>query len=587
MGGLGLAGFLRGLSFVLGLVCLALGVVLLVYGVWRRDKVLLRVLAGLSMLLFLSCFPDFLLFVVGSVRGGREEVSFRRVAVLAVVLLIGFYLFVKVHPGFREVGFDGALSGLLEGLEVVPLMAMVGVKLGVFAWCLHVLLGCRRGDYVGVVVREYVVGEGGCLGERRVWLGRPVVFGGRFNPHELYVGGSGAGKSNAVKLRVGQLAGDASRSIIVFDWSGEYLYLEGEGFRVVDLAEGCFNIFACHVGDLVDAASLAFPGMGDVQRALLYEHASSACSLEELGWELERRFVREPVFNVKGALMALWQRLKVVMGEVKGFGLDPERLLYGRWVVSFSGLGVEECKVFLAELLLRMLFREALRLAPLRLTLVVDEAHRLLGHGDIGQRRVEPFINRVMREVRKYGVQVVAASQRLSDLPDSCLANFGRLIVMGNLSPVDLDRLGGLGWHLKLVAERLGVGEGFDLREPGLAERVVVFRFNLHRALREGLPAARGGRRGYTSCRVGVAEEEFTAELSVDDRRLLERLRSDEVLLKALRAAMEGRRVKGFAELRRLGLAKEVAGSVRLTRQGERLVKALGLKGGVEAGRRV
>ncbi|RLF10940.1 MAG: hypothetical protein DRJ69_02490 [Thermoprotei archaeon] len=77
------------------------------------------------------------------------------------------------------------------------------------------------------------------------------------------------------------------------------------GFRVLDLSPECFDVFSCDVSDLVEAANLAFPGMADGQRSLLFQHASTASSFAELSWDLERRSRVEEVSNVRGAAVAL------------------------------------------------------------------------------------------------------------------------------------------------------------------------------------------------------------------------------------------------------------------------------------------
>jgi len=62
---------------------------------------------------------------------------------------------------------------------------------------------------------------------------------------------------------------------------------------------------------------------------------------------------------------------------------------------------------------LRMCYKWAMQRIPLRLYLVIDEAHRLLSCAEALQGRVEPILNRFMREVRKLGIIVLAATQCL------------------------------------------------------------------------------------------------------------------------------------------------------------------------------
>jgi len=164
-------------------------------------------------------------------------------------------------------------------------------------------------------------------------------------------------------------------------------------------------------------------------------------SFTELNWDLERRSRVEEVSNVRGAAIALLQRLRLLedaFGEPK---LSIKELFNGRVVLDFSRVKTEEAKVFLAELTLRMGFRWAMEHSPLNLCLVIDEAHRLLSRAEVLQGRVEPVLNRFMREVRKLGVRVLAATQCLTDLPNPCVANFGKVYVMAGAGPEDLRYL--------------------------------------------------------------------------------------------------------------------------------------------------
>jgi len=450
------------------------------------------------------------------------------------------------------------LKGLLEGpwpssllasaLILAPPASALGLKLAVICWGSYRLacIALRSGSSLGAVKRVFVkVGDE--VLQRRVVSVKPYAAREAQNPNVLVVGGSGAGKSNAVKL---MLSMTSFPNTLVFDFTDEYGFLEAYGFKKVDLSEECFNVFKCKVADIVDAANIAFPGMGDVQRSLLYEHASEAEDLHELIGMLESKaHDRRVEANVRGAALALAQRLKVVASEVKPGGLDPAELLSGRNLVRFKGLTSEEAKAFLAELLLRELFSVAERKGgKLNLLLVIDEAHRVLVRASTTLYSVESVVNRIMREVRKWGVAVLLASQRFSDVPDACVANAASIYVMSNPSPEDLDRIASFGPWLREVAQQLERGEAFDLRRAEHAVKVETFKFHLFKE------AKRAGRTKPVKAE-GAVKEGAKAEGASKVEEAKEVLRAERVKVE------EATRAEGAIVKEETARAEEVGGT--------------------------
>lgn len=486
---------------------------------------------------------------------------------LAGALLIGFVL----HPG---------LSPYLDGfVDVFLKVGLAFMSVGLAASALIYVSTCCCDRWLR---RIYVV-EGDRLVVRRCLLKWPLRSGRGVNPHELFVGGSGAGKSNALKVRLGRLIEDGELSIVLFDWCGEYAFLRDWGFKVLDLSRECLDVFSCDVSDVVEAANLAFPGMADVQRSLLYQHASMASSFAELNWDLERSSRVEDASNVRGAAIALLQRLRLLEGSFGEPKLSIEELFSGRVVLDFSRVRTEEARVFLAELVLRMCYKWAMQRSPLRLCLVIDEAHRLLSRAEALQGRVEPILNRFMREVRKLGVIVLAATQCLTDLPNPCIANFGRIYIMAGAGPEDLKYLSHVDRAYVHIAQGLQVGEVFEFKGNECAAlRIKVFKWRCFKEARHGLKKLKVKGAEPSSIPAERVQSESVVEtqgegLTEREEQVLDILRSMG-LEDALMAFKAGRPIPRYClnKLIELGLVKPFRGGVKLTKLGEKLTAIVG-----------
>ncbi|RLF10939.1 MAG: hypothetical protein DRJ69_02485 [Thermoprotei archaeon] len=257
--------------------------------------------------------------------------------------------------------------------------------------------------------------------------------------------------------------------------------------------------------------------------------------------------------------------LEEAFGEPR---LSVEDLFNGRVVLDFSRVRTEEAKVFLAELALRVGFRWAVEHGPLSLCLVIDESHRLLSRAEALQGRVEPVLNRLMREVRKLGVRVLAATKCLTDLPNPCVANFGRVYVMAGAGPEGMRYLGHVDRAYAHVAQGLQVGEAFELKgeaRAALSVKVVKWRRFKAAGLRPSHAVVEEAKReGRVEARRGG--------LTRREEQLLTTLKNLG-LSEALVAFKAGRPVSKhhLNKLAELGLVKPHRGGRRLTRLGERL----------------
>lgn len=178
----------------------------------------------------------------------------------------------------------------------------------------------------------------------------------------------------------------------------------------------------------------------------------------------------------------------------------------------------------------------------------------------------------MVREVRKYGVAVRVATQRLSDLPDECLANFARLIVMKLSSPQDLSKLKSYGEHFTLIAQNLERGEGFNLKDPKAQTEIKIIKFHRFTAPkpRFTLPPRKVEVSQPSVIKAEVGPTSSPKVLKIVEE--LERAGAVDDLLK-----FSERRVCGakFKVLINMGSIKRVHDTYKLTRLGEEVVDYL------------
>jgi hypothetical protein len=123
-------------------------------------------------------------------------------------------------------------------------------------------------------------------------------------------------------------------------------------------------------------------------------------------------------------------------------GADPLLDVMNEWlggsrpisVLDFSGVPFEATDLAVG-VILQLLFELAVRSTttgigrPRPVLVVLEEAHRYLGEGP-SVRLARESANRIAREGRKYGVGLMLATQRPSELPDTALSQVGTVIAL-------------------------------------------------------------------------------------------------------------------------------------------------------------
>jgi len=141
-------------------------------------------------------------------------------------------------------------------------------------------------------------------------------------------------------------------------------------------------------------------------------------------------------------------------------------LLRGGLVVDVHNLGLETLQLAAGAFILRKIYKDMFRwgeTARLRMAIVLDEAHRLAR--DI-------TLPKIMKEGRKFGIVVVAASQGLSDFHPDVVGNAGTKVVFRTNFPMSKKVAGFLrarkSTDLASAIEQLDVGEAY-VQTPEMA----------------------------------------------------------------------------------------------------------------------
>lgn len=199
-------------------------------------------------------------------------------------------------------------------------------------------------------------------------------------------------------------------------------------------------------------------GLGDIQRDVVYE-AVRDC-YRDLGFEegvpdrlptVREAYKRLAELETKRGIRNVLPRCRPLleMGlfqDTKGTLTDLEDLLRRGLVVDVYNLSLETLQIAAGAFVLRKVYKDMFRWSEterLRLTIVLDEAHRLA-------RDVTP--PKIMKEGRKFGIVVVVASQGLADFHPDVVGNAGAKVVFRTNLPMS-----------KKVAGFLRARKSFDL----------------------------------------------------------------------------------------------------------------------------
>jgi type IV secretory pathway VirB4 component len=301
------------------------------------------------------------------------------------------------------------------------------------------------------------------------------------SPHAVIIGIPGQGKSVTTR-RIINCFSEAGLPSLVFDFHGDMAANPPEGARVYDVRENGlgfspFEIDGNRQRD-VNETSMAVSEivefvceLGEIQRQHVYRGIIKA--FEDLGWVNDVQGTRLPTIaefanavefveqgargkNARGRLLPLTDF--GLFAEAANEAFDPTGGAKGL-IIDLSDVQLDSVKKAASSFVLRKVYRDMFTWnqdSTMKLNIVLDEAHRML------QDKTLP---KLLKEGRKFGVSVLAASQSMADFSKQVIDNVGTKIVFRTNYPdsktaANLIR-GRDGKDLSKNIEQLGVGEAY------------------------------------------------------------------------------------------------------------------------------
>lgn len=269
------------------------------------------------------------------------------------------------------------------------------------------------------------------------------------NGNALIIGTTGSGKSVTAATIVKNL----NDNVLILDWNGEYSRAVGpEGFDVHTIGDNTYNPFE-RAGLSRDEAPLRFTELTNSLMAYAYRQPLTPTQyrlLTEVLMEMDNHSIRILVKKVgqkmegerRPDVLRAWESLYAKLAPfdkdyfiTSGDAVHCDQLLCGRNIVNLREMD-EHGKLLLALSMLENLYRIAVHdgLSE-RLVVVVDEAHRLQysTSKEIGLEKPmvgvpPPVVERITRECRKHGLNMVLITQTPSGVTDEVQANLGAVI---------------------------------------------------------------------------------------------------------------------------------------------------------------
>lgn len=273
------------------------------------------------------------------------------------------------------------------------------------------------------------------------------------NPHMVIVGESGSGKSNLSKLVARSLAANGAR-IAILDPHNEYLGIADTiGAEVYDAYYNGINIMDLDGLDVKEKSSELTAlfkkvfRLGDVQSYTLYRCISY--SYYVLAQRNKVPTMRDLIYSVKvfkrhagksesNVLEGLERRLSLVENGRRSSDVQMRKVLNSSSVLLLGSLHTPEAQTVYIEAFLRKVYSTMLSSEkssrPL-LYILIDEAERV---------SESKMLGKIAAEGRKYGIGIIAISQRAKSVSKSLRSNSSLFMTFYQREPEELNYIANL-----------------------------------------------------------------------------------------------------------------------------------------------
>lgn len=290
------------------------------------------------------------------------------------------------------------------------------------------------------------------------WRWKRVFFkklrsdiGRAMNPHVMITGESGSGKSNVCKQLLRQL-GMLGASFVVLDPHSEYVEdandLRANAYDASTYSINVFELDGLSERERTAETTAMFRRifrLGEVQAYTLYKciaYTYRICAQKGRAPNLHDLVYTVKVFekHARGAeantLESLEKRLLGVVGERSVRSLSVSRMLHERSIISLASLHTPEAQAVYMESMLKKIYTKMLSGRRLgRFYIVIDEAEKLQNSSSVA---------RLVAEGRKYGIGIIAISQRAKALDKEIRSNAATIIAFAQREPEEQNYVANL-----------------------------------------------------------------------------------------------------------------------------------------------
>lgn len=271
----------------------------------------------------------------------------------------------------------------------------------------------------------------------------------QLNPHVAILGQTGTGKSNACKKLLTEIA-NKNISLLIFDAHNEYVGMaETLHAKAYDAADASINVLDLE-GDGEEKAGevsemlrrilrLGYRQYNELYRLLAYtyrvcESMGKAPNMDQLLFAI-KVFKKNALRSELGTLNALESRIALLHTSRHHNYIDVQKVMQSNSIFALSRIHTAEAQTLFVESFLRRIYQRMLisdkRKLP-SLYIVIEEAEKLSG---------SKMLARLTAEGRKYGIGIVAISQRAKALDREIRSNAGLIITFYQREPEELNYL--------------------------------------------------------------------------------------------------------------------------------------------------
>jgi len=323
-----------------------------------------------------------------------------------------------------------SLPTVLAIASITPVTEVTGVSLG-------------KGEIVlGDIKSVLKKGAGNYLKITRRYVKKKLIINLNklLNKHMLIIGKSGSGKSYLAKKVIRQLLKDPNINVMVIDPHGEYADELGNYFIVLDVSSVSINPLelmgkspkerAYEISELLtDIFNLGQVQKYHLMNTILSAYVEKGFKVDEPStWSKEPPSFSDVLMLIKESkgegvdvrIQSLLPYIDILSSRVfSETSISINRVIHNPTIIDLHKSVAESIEVIFVDTLLRMLYNRVMELKGLGkdIFIIIEEAHRFM------KGRGFSIINKLLKEGRKYGINLILITQQPLDLSPDAYTN--------------------------------------------------------------------------------------------------------------------------------------------------------------------